>query len=314
MKTSRRQFLWQSACLPLASQSALATASSLVAAEANAQSAIQVGYHVSTWGENLEQALTDLAALGFRGVQLDGNAYRKFADRPAACKELLAAKNLTLISLSADGLTIRKETEKQEIAERVALAKWVKEVGGQYLQVADAARAERGANASDDYQKLGKRLSEIGKRTLNEYGIKLGYHNQMDSLGERGDEVSRILDAADAKYVWAVPDVAQMFVAGGDPVKFVRDYVLRMAYPHFKDALLQPVSASLDGTRPRPKYSFVELGQGKINLSGALQIMKDFRYQGWLILELERTLAGRTPKESAQISKQYLTDRLRLTL
>ena len=55
-------------------------------------------------------------------------------------------------------------------------------------------------------------------------------------------------------------------------------------------------------------------GQGKINLSGALQIMKDFRYQGWLILELERTLAGRSPKESAQISKQYLTDRLRLTL
>jgi inosose dehydratase len=103
-----------------------------------------------------------------------------------------------------------------------------------------------------------------------------------------------------------------MQTAGGDPVKLMRDYINRMIYPHFKDVLIQKVPPGLDGRPLRPKYDFVELGQGVVNIPGALQIMKDFRYQGWIIIELDSAPGGRTPKESALISKRYVEEKLRL--
>jgi inosose dehydratase len=224
----------------------------------------------------------------------------------------MAAKKLTLVSISTGGVTVRPDTEKQEIADRVAMAKWVKEVGGLYLQATDGARAKTGVNDPDDYRKLGKRLSEIGKRTYNEYGVKLGYHNHMNTLGERREDVDRILEVADSKHVWALVDIAHMQAAGGDPVRFMRDYVNRLVYAHFKDVVTQKIPPGLDGKGGRTKYDFVELGQGVVNIPGALQIMKDYRYKGWIVIELDRAPAGRMPKESAAISKRYVEEKLKL--
>jgi inosose dehydratase len=275
----------------------------------------KVGYHALTWGENVQQAINEISELGFAGIQIRAEDYRQYAGRAAEFNDLMAAKKLTLVSLSSGNVTINSGTEKQEAEERLTMAKWMKEVGGLYLQATDSARVRQGVNAPDDYRKLGKRLTEIGKRTFGEYGIKLGYHNQMDSLGERRDEVDRILEAADPKYVWTIPDIAHIQVAGGDPVKFVREYINRLLYPHFKDVVIHPSGPpSLNGKPAPPKYDFVELGQGKVNLPGVLQILKDYRWAGWIIIELDRPPAGHTPKESAAISKRFVEEKLKLKL
>lgn len=272
----------------------------------------KVGYHAITWGDKTEQAIDEISELGFRGIQIRRPDYEKYANRAAEFKELMAAKKLTVVSISTGNVTIKPETEKQEIADRVAMAKWMKEIGGLYLQATDGARAKEGANSHDDYKNLGKRLTEIGKRTFGEYGVKLAFHNHMNNLGERREEYDRIMDATDPKYLWALPDIAHLQTAGGDPVKFMRDYINRVAYPHFKDVIIQQSAPSLDGKTPRPKYDFVELGQGKVNIPAVLQIMKDYRYKGWIIIELDRAPGGRTPKESAGISKRYVEEKLKL--
>jgi inosose dehydratase len=169
-------------------------------------------------------------------------------------------------------------------------------------------------NDHEDYKKLGRRLTEIGKRTFGEYGVKLGYQNSMNSMGERQLEFDRIMNATDSKYVWAAADIAHMQTAGGDPVKFTRDYITRLLYPHFKDVLIQKTPPGLDGRPLRPKYDFVELGQGMVNIPGVTQILKDFRYQGWIIIELDRAPGGRTPKESAVISKRFVEEKLKLKI
>ena len=144
--------------------------------------------------------------------------------------------------------------------------------------------------------------------------VKLGYHNSMNSMGERRLEVDRIMNATDPKYVWAVIDIAHMRTADGDPVQFTRDYLNRLVYSHFKDVLIQKTPPGLDGRPLRPKYDFVELGQGVVNIPSVLQILKDFRYQGWVIIELDRATGGRTPKESAVISKKFVEERLKLKI
>ncbi|HEU0177698.1 MAG TPA: sugar phosphate isomerase/epimerase [Blastocatellia bacterium] len=310
MILSRRQFFLGAGATALASQFDANPISSVFAADYE----LKIGYHTVTWGDKTEQAIDEISEIGFNGVSISRSDYEKYANRATEFKDLMAAKKLTLVSISTGDVTINPGAEKQEIADRVAMAKWVKEAGGLYLEVADGSRAKEGVNDLDDYKKLSRRLAEIGKRTLGEYGVKLGYQNRIDSMSERRLEFDRIMNATDSKFVWAVVDIAHMQTAGGDPVKFTRDYINRMLYPHFKDVLIQKSQAGLDGRPLRPKYDSVELGQGAVNIPGVIQIMKDFRYQGWIIIELDRAPGGRTPKESAVISKRYIEEKLRLKM
>jgi inosose dehydratase len=310
MNPSRRQFLLRAGATALVTQFDVNPISSVLAADYE----LKIGYHTVTWGDRTEQAIDEISELGFGGVAIRRPDYEKYANRAAEFKALMAAKKLTLVSISTGDVTINPGAEKQEAADRVAMAKWMKEVGGLYLEISDGLRAKDGVNDLDDYKKMGRRLTEIGKRTFGEYGVKLGYQNRMNSMGERQLEFERIMNAADQKYVWAAIDVAHMLTAGGDPVKLTRDYINRMLYPHFTDVLIQKVPPGLDGRPLRPKYDFVELGQGVVNIPGALQILKDFRYQGWIIIDLDSARGGRTPKESAVISKRYVEEKLRLKI
>src|SRR5262249_18289634 len=310
MFTSRRQFLLGAGATALASKFDASLISYALAADYE----FKIGYHTMAWGDKTEQAIDEISELGFRGVEISRPDYEKYSMRVAEFKDLLAAKKLTVVSIATGYITINPGAEKQEIADRAAMAKWIKEAGGLYLQVTDGARAKEGVNDHEDYKKLGRRLNEIGKRTFGEYEVKLGYHNSMNSMGERRLEVDRIMNATDPKYVWAVIDIAHMRTADGDPVQFTRDYLNRLVYSHFKDVLIQKSQPGLDGRQLKPKYDFVELGQGVVNIPGALQIMKDFRYQGWIIIELDRAPIGRTPKESAVIGKRYVEEKLKLRI
>lgn len=278
-----------------------------------AENEINVGYHAITWGDNVDQAINEIAELGFRGIQIRRADYEKYAGRVSEFKEILAARKLTVVSISTGKVTIKPETEKQELEDRLKMAKWMKDIGGLYLQATDGVRAKVGVNDLDDFKKLGRRLTEIGKRTFGEHGIKLGFHNHMNNLGERREEFDRIMEATDPKHLWALLDIAHMQASGGDPVKLTRDYINRLIYPHFKDVVIHPSGAAgLDGKPPRPKYDFVELGQGRVNIPAVLQIMKDYRFKGWIIIELDKSPTGRTPKESAAISKKYVEEKLKL--
>ncbi len=86
--------------------SALAVGARLEAMAFAADSDINVGYHVITWGGKFEQAIDDISAVGFRGIQILNTDYQKYADRPTEFKDLMAAKKLTPVSISTGQVTI----------------------------------------------------------------------------------------------------------------------------------------------------------------------------------------------------------------
>src|SRR5688500_5470581 len=53
---------------------------------------VRFGYASITWGGNDEQAIDEIASLGFRGIQLRSNIVPKFVDRPAALRDLLESR------------------------------------------------------------------------------------------------------------------------------------------------------------------------------------------------------------------------------
>jgi inosose dehydratase len=61
------------------------------------------------------------------------------------------------------------------------------------------------------------------------------------------------------------------------------------------------------------KYPFqwVELGRGKVDLPAVFAALDKVRFKGWAIVELDRVPdPSRTPKQCAEISRDYLNRKL----
>ena len=262
---------------------------------------LQFGYASITWDGHDRQAMDDIAAVGFKGIQLRSNVLAEFGDRPAALKDLLAQHRLTMVALSSGGVSIDPALASKTIDERTRHARFVHDVGGIYLQVTDQKPKDRAVTAADCVR-LGRLLTEIGRRTAD-LGVPLGYHNHMGTIGEKPDDVTRILEAADPRYVKLELDVAHYQQGGGDPVGAIRRERDRLLFLHIKD-VESPVPGATDG---KPAYRFVELGRGTVDLPGVFAALHDVTFRGWAVVELDSVPdKTRTPKQSATISRQYL--------
>jgi inosose dehydratase len=269
---------------------------------------IQFGYAAITWQGQDRQAIEDVAAVGFKGIQLRTSALPEFGDKPAALKELLAKHRLTMVAFSSGNVRIEPEFEADDLATHLKHARFVRDVGGKFLQLIDT-RPKRALTA-DDYRRVGRLLTEIGKRTAD-LGVPAAYHHHMNSVGEGPEEVDRVLDATDPRYVKVLLDIAHYQQGGGDPVRAVRKFADRIVFLHIKD-----VQSPLPGNTGEPKrsYRFVELGRGTVDIKGVFAALNEVRFKGWAIVELDAVPdKARTPKESAQIARTYL-EQLGLTV
>lgn len=267
---------------------------------------IHFGYAAITWGGNDRQAIEDVAALGFPGIQLRANCIEEFGSATQV-RELLEKHKLKMVALSSGGLNIDAAVESEEIAKHTAHARFVHDVGGLYMQVTDDRPKNRAITAAD-YKRLGQMLTELGKRTAD-LGVPLGYHNHMGSLGERPEEIDQILGATDRRYAGLELDVAHYFQGGGDPVEAIEKYSDRLLFLHVKDV------ERLSGGDSRKPYRFVELGRGSVDIPAVFAALHRVKFHGWAIVELDEVPdQARTPKESGAISKKYLEEKLGISI
>jgi inosose dehydratase len=281
---------------------AMATATTAVAPFGRTQlhaTKLKFGYAAITWLGDDPTAVTDIARGGWRGIQLRTAAFDRWGQTPDVLKALLAERQLTFVALSSGTVSNDPAREAEMIALHTRHAAFVRDAGGKYLQVIDERPIGRAA-APDDYRRMGRLLTEIGKRAAD-LGIGLGYHNHMGALGETPDEVSRVLDAADPRVVKLQLDIAHWTAAGGDAVAAVTQYADRLRFVHLKD-LVRPAPG---GTAT--SYRFVELGRGIVDVRGALAALQRAAFDGWCIVELDPIREPeRTPAESAEVSKRFL--------
>jgi inosose dehydratase len=267
-----------------------------------APSEIHFGYAAITWGGNDRQAIEDIAAVGFQGIQLRSNSIAEFGS-PAAVRDILSQHELKFVALSSGDLLSDSASAKKSIADHVARAKFLREAGGLYLQILDVRPKGRMA-IPDDYKQLGKALTELGKRTAD-LGIPLGYHNHMGSLGERPEELDQIMSASDPRYVKLELDIAHCFQGGGDPAKAIEKYSDRLLFLHLKD--VERVSKSV--------YRFVELGRGLVDVPAVFESLQKINFRGWAIVELDEVPPNaHSPKEAAAANKEYLHEKLGLAI
>jgi len=261
---------------------------------------LKLGYSAITWGGKDVQAIKDIAALGFKGVQLRSNVLKEFGSKPEELRALLNQYKLEMPMFSSGNANINTGDDEAVIQTHVNNAKFVKALGGQNLQITNSSRPKEGLPSTDDLKKFGRLLNEIGRR-VNDLGLITNYHNHMHQLGETPEEVAIILDNCDPKNVKLELDIAHYYQGGGDPVAAIKKYQNRLNALHLKD--VRPKTGD-----PNPKaYSFVELGQGKVDLPGVFKALSDIKFKGWGIVELDSVPdKAKTPVQCAEITRNYL--------
>lgn len=265
---------------------------------------IRPGYAAITWGGKDDQAIDEIAEVGFKAIQLRASAFDAYGTRPAALKELLEKRGLTLAVLSSGNLKYQPADRAAQISLHLSHAAFVRDAGGQFLQVIDEKPKDRPVR-SDDYKALADMLNTLGERT-KAIGVPLVYHHHMNSTGEAPEAIEAIMKESSASAVGLLFDIAHYQQGGGDPAKAIRRYGQAIKVVHLKD--VRPIEAA-------PGYQWVELGRGRVDVKGCVAALKEVRLDGWAIVELDRVVDPEgSPKASATANRDFVVKQLGLPL
>lgn len=141
------------------------------------------------------------------------------------------------------------------------------------------------------YETAAETFNSVGGM-CHEAGVTFCYHNhawEFDSFdGQKG--IHRLMELTDPGLVKLCTDVYWVTIGNEDPAEFILRYADRACYYHFKDGA---------------PGSFVELGEGTVDLRGATRAALRAGAD-WIVCEQDKSALE--PKESITRSMAYLRE------
>jgi inosose dehydratase len=277
---------------------------------------IRVACHGITWGrDGFDRAVAEISELGFAGFEAFAFVVDDFGfDRMAEFRRVLRDHGLQLVALYGGGAMHDASRFETLVAHNVRIARFLQQNGAERLVLGPGPRPE-GGPTRDHLLNMVHCANEIGRRTL-ELGVQACIHPHVKTALETIPEIDLVMERVDPRYVALAADTAHFRKGNPDvptaEVDLFARYADRIKYVHLKDwdPTLPPETTGEGGTAVL--RDFVELGQGRVDLKGCVEILRRHGYDGWLTIELDYT--RRTPYESVRMSKEYLQRQLGLSV
>ncbi len=260
---------------------------------------LKIGHTGITWGfapRDAEQAIKDVASLGYHGYESFGNVLESW-EATGGLDKLLSSASLPLRSAYCPVNLTDATKRKDEIAKLVRWAQLIKKCGGSVAVLGPNGVPRQTYDFAANKANIVSTLNEVG-RALDGTGVTGVLHQHTGTCVESRDETYAVMEAVDTRYVKFGPDVGQLQKGGADPVQVVRDFIAVVHHVHMKD---------FNGG---PDYlGYCPLGQGKVNVTALVGLMEARRNDIMIMVELDPS-EGRpmamAPLETARVSKQYL--------
>lgn len=233
-------------------------------------------------------ALRDIAAAGYEGVEIfDGNL-RQFEDSPDELISALDSNGLQLVAVYTGANFIYDEIAPEEMWRISKAAELAERFGAEHLVVGGGAQRHDGIRDAD-YDRLAAGL-DVAAEIAQRRGLTASYHPHLTTIVESPDQVDRVFSASRIGFC---PDIAHLTAGGGDAAELIRRHGDRVVYAHLKDF------------RPEP-FAFLPLGDGTVDIPAVLAALRDVGHDGWLTVELDEYDGD--PGAAAKQSRAYLTE------
>lgn len=270
---------------------------------------------VPDWGIQLpvERVLSEMSSMGFPATELGSDGY--LPSSPAELRSVLEPHNLDLLAAFVPVVVHDPAEAEQTLRHATQMAELLHAAGATYFNSApvttwDWAPRRELTNAEWDHtMTMFDRLDEITRA----HGLVQVLHEHVDTIVETKDEIQRVVDQSNIKFVL---DTAHFAVGGYDPVDFVENHADRVGLVHIKDCNLSIAERLNNGelTLMQAVQSgiFPTVGQGDLDMDRVVSTLETAGYDGWYVLEQDiaitgaEPLPGKGPIEDVQASVDYL--------
>jgi inosose dehydratase len=285
---------------------------------------VRIGINPISWSNDdlpslggetpLDVALSEGAAIGYQGFEL-GN---KFPREVHALRRVLEPHGLALVSGWYSGRLARGSVD-EEIASVGSHLALLAEGGANVIVYGEVADSIQGAPAplykrprfvnAAQWRDYGRRVTEFAKYTLDR-GVRLAYHHHMGAYVETPADVDRLMENV-GESVGLLFDSGHMTFAGGDAAAMLDRYGSRVCHVHCKD--VRPEVVALARNRD---WSFLEAvvngaftvpGDGAIDFTALIDILRRNDYRGWLVVEAEQDPAVAPSYRYAEMGYRHLS-------
>ncbi|MGI8824094.1 MAG: sugar phosphate isomerase/epimerase family protein [Chloroflexota bacterium] len=232
-----------------------------------------------------EQAIRDIAAVGYDGFEIfDGNLQR-YVDDPEPMQGWMKETGLQLVGVYTSANFIYNDCLEDEFWRIERAADSAQQFQAPFLIAGGGAIRASGVRAGD-FEVLARGLDRCAALAARR-GLQAVYHPHLGSMVESPEDLEKLTKLSD---IALCPDTAHVVAGGGDPVQMIHQYRDRIKYVHFKDYA--------DGT-------FLPLGEGTVDLAGVVEALRGTDAARWWTTELDEA-GNRGPAALAAKSLRVL--------
>jgi len=224
-------------------------------------SAITIGTAPDSWGvwfpSDPEQVppevfLREVAEAGYEWIELGPYGY--LPSDPVELSEQLEAHGLGVLAGTVFEHLHRPDSWDTVWTQVTDVAALTEAVGGKHIVVIpDTWRHHKTGEpvesrelTSEQWKQLATGLDELGRRILEEYGLRVQFHSHADSHVGYQPEIERLLESTNPEWLNLCFDTGHIAYYGGNCVELIEKYPDRIGYLHLKQVSPEIVSKVLD--------------------------------------------------------------------
>ncbi|HTL51548.1 MAG TPA: sugar phosphate isomerase/epimerase [Planctomycetota bacterium] len=235
---------------------------------------MELAYHTASWGaNNFITALSDITAVGFRGIEAGIGLVARFEDRLGVFEEIMKHQELELVAITGGGRNMLNDQLALEVERTINAARFMQQTNTHILNyfappvpppeafsqvpVLPGPGATLGAEFNPapqikdlaGYQAaVAEGVNEIGQRCLD-LGIKFCLHPELGTLCDTKADIDLFLKNTDPKNVNLCLDLGHLTKRGLHGGAFIGEIAKRIGYVHIKDLKLRSPDKKTKGRK-----------------------------------------------------------------
>ena len=249
-------------------------------------------WHANDAGNISWEAFLDgVAGVGFQHIEAGPYGYLPTdSDR---LKEELDRRSLGVITGQVHGNLHRPDCWDDLEEQARAVGRLTAAVNGQFLLLIGGGSVNHVTNerlaaadlTPEQWRIMVEAIERIGRLSLDDYGLRTVFHPTVDGFCEtHAQQVERLLEETDPRYVSLCLDTGQFHYRNGDPAGFLTTHAARIPYVHCKD-IVPEIHAKMAKVYVPFSERFCPIGEGAIDFEQLLGLLRRLKYDGFLAID-----------------------------